>query len=107
VRAEQRSVLKKDLADTLKFDELDENPRRSSTLNEYLESFALEFLPNFKQSRKNLKAEQELLTKQWKAVNVEVKKLRSPLIPRIIPVLCVSPRRSVSSEISSKFPQLR
>jgi len=109
VRAEQRLESKKDLADTLKFDDTNDSPRRSSTLNEYLESFTLEFLPNFQKASENLLAEEKQLTKQWKAARVEMKKLRPPLIPRFIPVLCVSPRsRSASMDGSfNSFPSLK
>merc|ERR550534_3100369 len=57
VRAEQRLESKKDLADKLKFDDTDDSPRRSSTLNEYLESFSLEFLPNFQKANDDLHAD--------------------------------------------------
>jgi len=106
VRAEKRSESKKDLADMLKFDDSDESPRRSSTLNEYLESFALEFLPNFLQASADLIAEKDVLKSKWEAARIEVKKLRPPLIPADIPVLCVSPRsKSTSREVPSDFPR--
>jgi len=109
VRAEQRLESKKDLADKLKFDDTDDSPRRSSTMNEYLESFSLEFLPNFQKASDDLQAEQEQLMEKWKAARVEMKKLRPPLIPRVIPVLCVSPRSRTASIDGSfmSFPSIK
>lgn len=109
VKAEQRTESKKDLADTLRFDDTNDSPRRSSTWNEYLESFTLEFLPNFQKASENLQVEEEELTKQWIAAKADMKKLRPSLIPRVIPILCVSPRsRSASLDGSfSNFPSFK